>query len=448
MEKKKTTAAKTLETSKEASYFGKKMYKRAIQAVEEGRPTAWSMVTWWEGEYILKAMGLEVVYPENWGAFCASQRVAEPHLDYADGDGFPPTLCGYARNTLGYARKMAEHNLAIPPDAPGGGMAKPVILVGSGTACDARYKWFQALGRYMEVPVYCLELPHPGVAESFLEGAKEHTIKFMTEDLREFVLFLEKVLDKKMDWDRLSELVDTAEKTRRLSHEVDLLRRAVPSPMVAQDFWACMIPLIYLSDEKESLEFYQKLYNEVKYKVDNKIAAIPNEKYRMMFSELPPWHSLGFFDELANDFGVAIVIESWNYHYPAPPPEAELEGVDDPLERIARWTHQWLTAYEESAREMGVEPGYFVQPYLDWASQYKVDGALLHPLFTCRPATYTLYHTGNLLLEKLKVPSVIIEGDIVDLRVFDEEGSKAKIGTFLETMEHYREVRRKEGLAW
>ena len=102
-EEKKTTAAKTLETSKEAGYFSKKMYKRAIQAAEEGRPTAWSMATWWECDYILRAMDVEVVCPENWGALCASQRVAEPHLEHADGDGFPGTLCGYARNTLGYA---------------------------------------------------------------------------------------------------------------------------------------------------------------------------------------------------------------------------------------------------------------------------------------------------------------------------------------------------------
>ena len=59
------------------------------------------------------------------------------------------------------------------------------------------------------------------------------------------------------------------------------------------------------------------MYEEVKYRVDNKIGAIENEKYRLAFAELPPWHSLGFFDQLA-ERGWNFVIESWAYHPPQP----------------------------------------------------------------------------------------------------------------------------------
>jgi len=34
----------------------------------------------------------------------------------------------------------------IPPEAPIGGMPKPIFLLSSNIGCDARYKWFQALG--------------------------------------------------------------------------------------------------------------------------------------------------------------------------------------------------------------------------------------------------------------------------------------------------------------
>ena len=66
--KKKATSAKSMETAKEAGYFGKKMLKNAYKAHQEGRPIAWSMVTWWEGELIANAMGIELVFPENYGA--------------------------------------------------------------------------------------------------------------------------------------------------------------------------------------------------------------------------------------------------------------------------------------------------------------------------------------------------------------------------------------------
>jgi hypothetical protein len=75
-EKKKTTSAKSLNTARKAGYFGKKMLKKAHLAHQEGRPVGWSMVTWYEGELIAQAMGIELVFPENYGALCAALRRA------------------------------------------------------------------------------------------------------------------------------------------------------------------------------------------------------------------------------------------------------------------------------------------------------------------------------------------------------------------------------------
>ena len=77
-------------------------YHKSVEAMKAGKPTIWSMLNWWEGDVILKAMDLEVVYPENYGAVCAAQGVAQSYLDRADVDGFPTHLCGYSRNTFGY----------------------------------------------------------------------------------------------------------------------------------------------------------------------------------------------------------------------------------------------------------------------------------------------------------------------------------------------------------
>ena len=439
-------SAKTLKTAREAGYFGKKILTDAITAQQEGRPIGWSMVTWWEGDLIAKAMGMHLVYPENYGAFCAAVRKAEPHLEIADSEGFPNTLCGYARNCLGFAKTLKDNNYVIPENAPGGGLPKPVLLLGSGVACDARYKWFQSLGRYLnDVPVWTLELPQPGVHEYFLPGNKEKNLQFIVSELREFIAFMENLLKRKLDYDKLEEMLAQTLKTLHLAWEVDVLRRAVPSPMVSQDFWSVMIPHFYLPEDPEAYSFYQKVYEEVKYKVDNKIGAIPNEKYRMMFAELPPWHSIGFFDQMAEQFGIAMVIESWNYHAHTPMPESELQKVSDPIEIIARLAyHKWME-YNQMALETGTSPGFFNAAYMKWAEDYRVDGFFAHPLMSCRPATYTLLHTRNDLEEKLKIPGVVVPGDIIDLRVFNPEESMSKIEAFVETMDHYRDVRKSMG---
>jgi len=51
-------------------------------------------------------------------------------------------------------------------------------------------------------------------------------------------------------------------------------------------------------------------------------------------------------------------------------------------------------------------------------------------------------------MERLKVPSLSIEGDIVDLRLFNPEDALARAEPFEETMEYYRKARKQEGLDW
>ena len=422
-----------------------KMYERVVEASQAGKPTAWCMVNWWEADPILLAMDVQMTYPENYGAVCAALGVAQDYLARADADGFPTHMCGYARNCLGYAARMADLG-EIPPEAPMGGMAKPILLLSSGALCDARYKWFQALGRYLDAPVWTVEIPHLGVKESQIEGAYRQAISFMVKELREFVAFVERLVGKKMDWDKLDEITNDLIEINRVWHEINELRKARPCPMHSRDFWSCMNASLYpAGDPKVSLKLYHDVYDEVKDRVEKKIGAVAEEKYRMAFAELPPWHDLKIFDELAAR-GWNFVAESWAYH--PPKPIDDYSKISDPLERIATHTYQWLTGYFKDALKEGEYMGYFAYPYLEWARTYQCDGTLLHPLLTCRTATNHLVLVQDRLLDKLNVPSLVAEGDIVDLKLFNHADTMRKAEAFEEIMDYYKGVRREKGLEW
>lgn len=421
------------------------MYEKAVAASQAGRPVAWCMVNWWGGDVLLRAMDVACIYPEDYGAICAAFGAAPPYLARSDADGFPSHMCGYARNCLGYAAEMQERGGAIPPGAPVGGMPKPTLLLGSGYFCDTRFKWFQALGRYLDAPMWVLEMPHPGVKEAHLPGVKEQNIGFLVQELKEFAAFLEKLLDKKMDWARVDRLVTDAIEMNRVWHEVNELRKARPCPMHSRDFWSSMPASLYMAaDPKDTTQLYRNMYDEVKGLVESHASAVANEKYRLGFAELPPWHSLKFFDQLA-DRGWNFVIESWAYHPPRP---IDLSKVSDPLERIARHTYQYFSGYFADALESGERWGYFAHPYIKWAEEYRLDGMLLHPLMTCRTATNHLMVVQDRLLKKLKIPSLVIEGDIVDLKLFNPAEALQKAETFEETMDHYRKLRQAAGSDW
>ena len=92
--------------------------------------------------------------------------------------------------------------------------------------------------------------------------------------------------------------------------------------------------------------------------------------------------------------------------------------------------------------------GYFAYPYLEFVREYQCDGAFLHPLLSCRTATNHLMMVQDRLMQKLKVPSMVVEGDIVDLKLFDHAGALRKAETFEEIMDNYKKVRKEAGMPW
>ena len=52
------------------------MYESGLEAKREGKPVAWCMLDGGYGSPFLNAIGLESVYPENYGTICASSGAA------------------------------------------------------------------------------------------------------------------------------------------------------------------------------------------------------------------------------------------------------------------------------------------------------------------------------------------------------------------------------------
>ncbi len=421
-------------------------YIDTLKASSEGKPTVWAMLNYWEGDIPLKAMGLNIVYPENYSTLLASSGSAEPFLDASDADGFPTHMCGYGRSTIGYSYRMMKENKGmIPPDAPLGGMARPALLVGSGIICDARFKWFQALARYFDAPQWCLEMPMMAVPEGSEKDLESYQVRFLVKQLRDFIAFLEKLLGKKMDWSKLEELTDLAVQIHETCHEITVLRRSISGPMHSVDFWSSMPPALFLAGNMNvSLKCYQDMLAEVKERVRNGEASINYpERYRLIFAELPPWHSLKFFDRLAG-MGWNFVMESFGYHPPKPP---DLSRVSDPVEKLARLSRNFLWNNFEDARRDNISNS-IVETYLQMARDFKADGFFLHPLISCRAASCSLRAVQHFEMERLDVPSLWVEGDIIDKRVFNPGDVLARAEAFEQTMDHCRKVRKSKGLDW
>jgi len=202
--------------------------------------------------------------------------------------------------------------------------------------------------------------------------------------------------------------------------------------------WAIVGPGFFLMGKEDTLDLFRSLYEELKYRVDNKIGAVLEEKYRLMFAGLPPYHGLAILNYMET-LGAVCVIETATYH-PGPPATIPA-SITDPYERLAWWYYWWFT-FKMSRTKEGFH--HKNQVYLDWATDYSVDGALLHEILSCRTSTIGFLALKDLLLKYRNVPSLIMEGDLIDPRDFDETRFKMEVNAFVEVMDRYQKVKDEE----
>jgi benzoyl-CoA reductase/2-hydroxyglutaryl-CoA dehydratase subunit BcrC/BadD/HgdB len=423
----KATGAKTLEVSREVGQLRRAYYQRLVEAPERGYSVAWTMFNL---PYdILDAFDVVPSYVENYGPVCAAKQIGDYFCEVAEGEGFSPDHCPYMRTGLGIAKLTRDLSGESPPEAPYGGLGKPNMLISLHQFCDGRIKWLQQVGRYLDVPFLALDFKEwPEGWDENDQDLKKHMVEHYLGQMRELVVFLERVTGKKFNKYRVSEYLQNFWKVSRLFNDALEFQKCRPCPMSAQDALAVAFPYLVMRPWPESVEFYQKLYDELRYRVENKIGWLPEEKYRLLWYWLPPWYYLGLYDWLAQTFGAVTIA---NGYEPGPdlPPE-DLIDYDFPLESMAK------AVYEGSwnGSMMRRRTSKYYRRQVDFAREHDIDGALCMLVSSCR-GTNDMYHAWNILKNGIDVPTLSIEADMVDTRTYSDALIKDKITAFMETVE-------------
>jgi len=422
----KTTAEKGTESARKVRAMVKNIYRGASEAKAQGKKVAYFMVASQYDE-ILRAMDVVPIPTENYAGLCAAKRDTDRFLIKAEVDGYSQELCSYTRIGLGFDSLRKDLG-GIPENAPDGGMAMPDMMLGSSSVCDPRFKWYQAAGRYMDVPTYGIDVVMPPVF-SDLNEVRDYYIQYQGEQLRGLIRFLEEQTNKKIDKERLWETIRLGDEAWRLWYEIDRMRVAVPSPMPTQDHFNVMVPAYYYCGTKEAVDFFNDLYAEVKYRVENKLGVIPNEKYRILYGGgLPPWHTLWIFNYFEN-FGAVFVIENV---YRAYDPVEVPSHVKDPVQYLAWRTFLRVTQRHEKAKANSGNSA--VERLLEMIDNYKIDGVVFHACRSCRATTIGQVHIKKQLSRFTDMPMMQLVSDMVDLRDYSEAQWKVQISAFIEVL--------------
>ena len=385
----------------------RKFYEDAHKAKAEKRPVAWVTSTF--PVEILLAMDVFPVWPENYASVCAARQVSVRLCEAFERQGFSRDLCSYARCVIG--------SLFDTSELPESGLPKPDFLVASTGACDTHMKWFQIVSRILKCPLFLLDAPYD-ILGADSENLESHHIRQYVSQLEELIAFLEKQTCTKLDKNKLRETVSLSDRTSMLWGQIQDYRKTIPSPMDARDAFSAVFFMLCIPGTRMATDFYERLREEVKTRAENKVGVIADEKYRLIWDNLPLWFNLQIFEHL-NSLGAVVVAETFSHVWMG------RLNPSKPLESLAR---KYLPNFANASIDRKVNL------VMELVKDFSADGVILPTNWGCRMMSVNETIVKNAVYEKLGVPSLILDVDSTDWRSYNDTQVKAKIEGFLEIL--------------
>ena len=373
---------------------------------EGAKPVAW--VTSGAPVELLRAFDFYTIYPENHGALCGAQRLGPEYCGIAEDHGYHQDLCSYARIDLGHA---------LSGKTPVGKLPRPDLLFASNNICQTVLYWYRILAHRLKIPLLLFDTPYN------FKDIRDQDIRYMVDQLEEMIPVLEKVSGNSFKEETFREVVHCASDASQVWGQVLETMQHKPAPMTIFDAFVHLAPIVSLRGLPVALEYYQLLLAELRERVDQGIGAILDERKRLMWDNIAIWYKVRDFSNLFAERGMTFVTATYTNAWAE---TSSLMDVEKPFESIARTYGQVILNNSLNHRLKLMER---------LIKDYQVDGLVIHSAKSCKPYSVGQYDLKRILMDRLEIPSVIIEADITDFRAFSEEQTRTRLEAFFETLE-------------
>lgn len=403
-------STKRLKAAKELNRVVGEYYLECVAARGLGKPVGW-MPPMNGAIEIFYALDLQPVFPENWSPICAAFGLAPRNFEVAESMGYSPDLCGYLRNIVGYV-----HGPMGEAGSPLGGLPEPDLLLSPGGGCIPVMKIFHALERrFPNARVFRADLPQVAV-----EDIQPYHVEYAMSELKRLVSFLEEATGRRLDYDRLTEVVRLSDRACELWDEIMAFRRHVPTPFSAAEI-GIMFVMVTRQGTQTAVDFLTAVRDEVAQRARSGIGVIENEKVRLFWDNIPLWYNMGLFNSFEKMGGV-VVAETYSSAW-----SLRLDP-DNPMESLARKS---LKSYPLVSC---VSVKKRIDAVVTACKEYGIHGAVLHRNKSCVPITLGQMDIKRALEKELGIPSVIIDADHMDGRNFSVAQFQTRIDAFMEML--------------
>jgi 2-dehydropantoate 2-reductase len=384
-------------------------YFHDLQAAADdpARKVAWC--SWMGPVEIVRALGLTPYFPENHAALIGASRQTARYIPRAMAEGFSQfansaMTCDIGAMLAGHSPLVSVYGIAGPP--------RPDVVVYNTSNGHTLVRWFEFYGGYFRVPVFGLHSP------GYLHEVTPIEVDAVAQQTHRMISGLESVAGRKLDPDRLSEVVASSAKASNLWWEIMHLARTVPSPITFFDLVIHMAPMVLLRGTPQAVEYYTILKAELEERIAAGQAAVPGERYRFYWEGPPIWCALRPLAKLFMSHRVAIVAATY-------PRICSVEGLD-PANPVASMAAAYTGIFPNRSDE------YKAQFLAAQFNDFGIDGVIYHDGRTAPDHSNVRFGLEVRLNRATNLPSIVIEADSHDMRLFSMEQVTKQLSEFVE----------------
>lgn len=385
----------------------------------------------WSFDAIPTAFG-DDVYPLTGEPYAASiahdRKFAKECLEKAESMGFARDLCAYMRIYWG--------SMHLNKYLMGGAFPKPDFNYQTQICCS-HAKWYQHASSFEKIPDFYVDV-NVGAYKDLDEGRLDYVVA----QLHDSIAFVEKTTGRKCDDELLFRAIKNEMRATSLWAEICTLNKAVPAPLDEKSMYSLYVLAVLHKSSQWCADFYQEVLDEVKDRVARGIAAVGNERCRIMSDTQPPWAFLKIFRYL-EEFGAVSIGSLYTF------------GLEGTWETLPDGT--W--APRRTPMQLGIEftsRDQALRLYADWnlskplwqhffdpnlktemmktiVRDWHVDGVMIHMNRGCEGLSLGIME-NRLGLAAAGIPVMTYEGNMGDEREFDEGRAQNRVDSFMETL--------------
>ena len=408
----------------------REQYYRNYAAAKEKGGLRWSGSAW-ALDAIPTAFGDDVfsLTGEPYAATVSHDRkFAKECMDAAESYGFARDLCSYMRIYWG--------GMHLNKYAFGGEFPKPDFIFQSQICCS-HSKWYQHVAKVEQVPQFYLDV---GVGP-YRDLTKDR-VEYVANQLHDGIAFIEKATGRRCDDERLIRAIKNEMRSTSRWADICALNKAVPAPLDEKTMYSLYVLATLHKSSQWCADFYDELYEEVKDRVARGIAAVPNERCRVMSDTQPPWAFLKIFRYLET-YGAVSIGSLYTFG---------LEGIweEKPDGSWGGRTLPWVAGVEFKDRDTALrlyadwnlskpQWQHFYDPRLKTdmmrriVKEWGVNGVMLHLNRGCEGLSLGIMENRRGLASE-GIPVMTFEGNMGDEREFDEVRTQARVDAFMEQL--------------